>query len=42
MIGAKYKLFSAEPKASKGPGTRTEDVAKLWGRYPAGTSLGSG
>lgn len=29
MIGAKSKLFSAEPKASKVPGTRTEDVAKL-------------
>ena len=29
MTGAKYKLFSAEPKASKVPGTRTEDVAKL-------------
>ena len=29
MIDAKYKLFSAEPKASKVPGARTEDVAKL-------------
>ena len=29
MIGAKYKLFGTEPKASKVPGTLTEDVAKL-------------
>ena len=29
MIGAKYKLISAEPKVTKVPGTRAEDVAKL-------------
>jgi len=37
MIGAKYKLFSAKPKASMFPGTRIEKVAKLcisiWRRH---------